>query len=675
MCSGIVGVEQSPSDRCGYTYPEDQSRGESPNQQHCCYRETLPDATYCPFHTPPDETDEKTVEALRDARAPLEIRQINSPYNELLDGAIFSGMQITDSLSFENVALRDSTFDGVNLTDASFNNASLVRAIFTDSNITGADLCEASLGKARLDSATLTDADLANTALPYADLTDASLSGANLTEAVLAEANLSSAILTGADLSDASLNDATLPDVDFADAQLQDADLSGATLTDATLTGAALNDANLTASVLNGADFAEASLSDATLRRASLRNSDFRNAILRNIDLTDADARATDFIDTILEDANLTGAECRNSDFTGADLSFADLTDTGFFDADFTDATLGGATLNNATFANADLQTTDLPEGEYLKKADLSEANLQGQNLRGMDLAGATLSKTNLTGVDLEGADLTGANLERALLDQADLFDARLSGARLDGTIFGDVQINELTFQHLTPSQSDISERGSIFNRCWRILCGPSGQDAIRCVYDPKCSHSLMNGESSIGVVNDGGNPPEVRAAGVYRELERLAKDNAHPDWQRRFFILRQDMQTRQYQKEGSHLKFWFAILQRTLFGYGEHFSRVIGWSAGIILLFALVYLLGGWIHPVTPDGGLGDPISWRLLPENPEVVWRSIYYSTLTFTALGFGDFRPTSPFGQLFTVLETTTGAVLLALLVFVLGRRASR
>lgn len=56
-------------------------------------------------------------------------------------------------------------------------------------------------------------------------------------------------------------------------------------------------------------------------------------------------------------------------------------------------------------------------------------------------------------------------------------------------------------------------------------------------------------------------------------------------------------------------------------------------------------------------------------------MLWESLYYSTLTFTALGFGDFRPVGTLGQLLTVLETASGALLLALLVFVLGRRAAR
>lgn len=162
-----------------------------------------------------------------------------------------------------------------------------------------------------------------------------------------------------------------------------------------------------------------------------------------------------------------------------------------------------------------------------------------------------------------------------------------------------------------------------------------------------------------------------MQAGGVYRQLERLARENALPDRQQRFFILRQDMQTRQKTDVG----YWFALLQRTLFGHGESFGRVIGWSSAIVGPFSLIYLAGGWIRPVELGRELGPPVVWTRLAEDPSVLWESLYYSSLTFTALGFGDFRPTNTVGQLLTILETATGAILLALLVFVLGRRAAR
>jgi hypothetical protein len=91
--------------------------------------------------------------------------------------------------------------------------------------------------------------------------------------------------------------------------------------------------------------------------------------------------------------------------------------------------------------------------------------------------------------------------------------------------------------------------------------------------------------------------------------------------------------------------------------------------SVGIVLGFALLYPLGGWMRP---EGC--DPITYGQIGTNLAEFGNSVSYSTLTFTALGFGDFQPEG-LGRLLTTLETGLGAVLLALLVFILGRRAAR
>lgn len=116
-------------------------------------------------------------------------------------------------------------------------------------------------------------------------------------------------------------------------------------------------------------------------------------------------------------------------------------------------------------------------------------------------------------------------------------------------------------------------------------------------------------------------------------------------------------------------------MVQRAGLRYGEQFWRIIGWSIAILLGFATLYLFCGLVRPEAPDGIAGAALSVSQLPGDPSVLWESLYYSTLTFTALGFGDFRPIVAVGQMFTVIETSFGALLLVLLVFVLGRRAAR
>lgn len=508
-------------------------------------------------------------------------------------------------------------------------------------------------------------------------LTEANFSGANLKMANLSGADLRRANLSGARLLGADLSGTALENVDFSEAYLADADLSEAGLNYSS-SDMQLMSVEPSVERIVSADFSRAHLQDADLTKVFLPAADFSEARLGKANLAEANLREADVSNAGLNEANLSNAGLDSADFSGAHVSEAVLSEGDFTDADFSGADLSECKVVRATFEGANFQSATLPTGTQLAGADLTEANLVEGDFRDQDLSGAQLPKANLTDADLSGTDLSEANLERALLNRADLFDTCFAGARVEGTVFGDAQINAGTFEQLAQSLHQPTDR-SLRTRLTRLIIGPTGHDPSRCVYDPKSQFSETEAEytetrSDDLVDTDGygqADDPAVRASSVYRQFERLARENALPNWQQRFFILRQDMQTRK--KVGG--EYWFALLQRTVFGYGESFSRVIGWSSGVILLFAMAYLLTGTIRPVESGGELGAAIVWTRLPEVPALLWESLYYSTLTFTALGFGDFRPTNTLGQVLTVVETGTGAVLVALLVFVLGRRAAR
>ena len=258
-------MDESPADRCGYTWPDDaESRGrsanENPTRQSCCYRETAPSSDQCVWHADPENGDERTVETLRNARPPPEQREQHSPYRELLDGANLSGLELGAGLSFEGTALRHADFSHATLQNADFTGADLRHADFT-----GTDLREATFTGADLRGATL-----ARGTLGQADLTDATLRRADLTGADLQRATLTRVSLWDADLSRASLRDADLTSGNLRGATLSDAVLFRATLTDAVLFRAVLLDADLREADLSGANLRGTALSKADLRQTGL---------------------------------------------------------------------------------------------------------------------------------------------------------------------------------------------------------------------------------------------------------------------------------------------------------------------------------------------------------------------------------------------------------------------
>jgi hypothetical protein len=103
-------------------------------------------------------------------------------------------------------------------------------------------------------------------------------------------------------------------------------------------------------------------------------------------------------------------------------------------------------------------------------------------------------------------------------------------------------------------------------------------------------------------------------------------------------------------------------IFGRLLFGYGERPVRVLVASALIIVFCAMLY---------TQQGAL----IFRDEPARPSFR-QSLYFSTITFTTLGYGDFYP-SPHGfcRTLAMTEAVTGGCLMALFVVCLAKRFSR
>lgn len=118
----------------------------------------------------------------------------------------------------------------------------------------------------------------------------------------------------------------------------------------------------------------------------------------------------------------------------------------------------------------------------------------------------------------------------------------------------------------------------------------------------------------------------------------------------------------------------WFRLLPefifgRLLFGYGERPNRVLVTGAVIILLCAAFYSSPA-AHLAFQYGIDDSMMSERLR------FLDGLYYSTITFTTLGFGDIYPAADgLTRIVTMLESMAGACLMALFVVTLSKRFSR
>ena len=388
---------------------------------------------------------------------------------------------------------------------------------------------------------------------------------------------------------------------------------------------------------LLGADFTEANLSHTRFSHTCLSRVNFSKANLSNVEFWD-----TDLSDTSFQNANISCAILDYVDLTDAYLQGANLTDTEFKGVDLTDADIQGVDLSDISLYNANLSNADLERAD-LTNADLRWAKLNEAHLWNATLADAYLSHSDLTDADLWDADLTGANLEHVVCVRTNLFGNDLTNCKPHGATLTDVQIN-----HDTELRSEDQRRDDA--RWWQR--GPLFPPR-RCRYDP-----VIASEDRDPKINQ-----LSKAADTYQSIEKLARENARPSLQSEMFVLRQDMQRKRHWHNRDYFEWGFAQLSRTIFKYGESLGRIVTVAMAVIVAYAAIYSQFDLIR----DAGnqfVADPID-------------ALYFSTLTFTTLGLGDFQPepTSQAARLLVTSQAASGAILIAIFVFVLGRRAAR
>ena len=385
----------------------------------------------------------------------------------------------------------------------------------------------------------------------------------------------------------------------------------------------------------------------------------------------------------VFTDAAFAGnASFTNTQFTGGSVSFNGTT---FIS--------GPVSFNSAAFAG----TVDFSVDQFPEQVSFVESQFSGCEVSVASMSEMDLRRADFTGVDLRHTDFSGSNLEAALFSRANLYGADFTSAKLDGAVFGDARVNQTTsfgelINYCVP-YDPITNRGSAsisarFTRAVRrYLPRRPPQNATGLGDGSDGSNREGVATTSKRVVSSNGElvPKKDRllsAARAYHTLERIGRENSLPKLQRIGFVRRQEMHRLRYAEEAgtaeSRKDAWYywikwlrASVARASLLYGESPWRVIAVSLLAILFCGALYPLGGFRS--------GDPNNSGLIHASSFGEWLSllpdgIYFSTLTFTTLGFGDFQPAG-WGRFLATGETALGATMIALLVFVLGRRAAR
>jgi hypothetical protein len=299
------------------------------------------------------------------------------------------------------------------------------------------------------------------------------------------------------------------------------------------------------------------------------------------------------------------------------------------------------AEAENNRLDGAILREVSLVGVEWFENCTLLGAKIDGVDMRETDLRNVDLREGHVNDVDARGADFRDANLEDGSFTTTDLRGANLVSTRLDQTVFNNVRVSRST------------EFGTIS------------------VYEKR-----LKGTETASEIE------RYAQAAVwhYREIQNLFKTNALPVEARAYYMREKDMRRRIAWHAGNYPRALKAEGARWVTGYGMSPWRVLGTSLTVIVLSAVAFpTTGGLEESITRAGGTEQTIRWdvdrsetgqyRLLVS---IFLRSLYFSTITFTTLGYGDIQPIGTIARAIAAIESLAGSLLMALLVFVLSRR---
>jgi uncharacterized protein YjbI with pentapeptide repeats len=439
------------------------------------------------------------------------------------------------------------------------------------------------------------------------------------------EIDFSECRLLSAQISDCRFYNTNLINVSLHAAKIEDTSFKKSNLRRSSLIHADICSVNFSNADLYKVSFQESKINDIVLENANLTKISFDAVDLSEmkfsrLDFNNANFNGVDFTDCVLASVNFTHADLSGSKLHRTDFGGSNLSGVDFRGADIHETHFGGTELIGANFYDLDVRSAGFG-GATMEEIILESSEMQGLDLSNRDLSGANLKNANLTDTNLRGTDLQGADLEGAVVENTDLREADLTDAKTYQTYFHNIRLNRET-----------------------ILSDP-------CVYDKNNEYQ--------------------KAIRVYREYQQILKNNSLPDSARRFRVLekhtKKDQCTSFWTKKGKQIS-------SAIWLYGESWKRVLATTVLVISSYSIFYTyLGIGRAERLPDSLTIFEMNIGI-PDLIETFLTGLYFSILTFSTMGYGDLQPSGFIMKFLAGSEALLGGLLLAALVFVLGRRAT-
>jgi hypothetical protein len=272
---------------------------------------------------------------------------------------------------------------------------------------------------------------------------------------------------------------------------------------------------------------------------------------------------------------------------------------------------LRGIILKKAPLIGVDLVHHHSKEGYDFSYADFYRANLHSAHLFNCTLNNASLMK----------ADLRDANLHRAKLHNANLLGVRWQGSKIEKIQLGD-----------------------------KLLQQQKAKQAYK-------NNNIVAATDYL-----------EQAEEIYRDLRK------HSEQEGMFTLsgelIQKELTMRRLQLPKYSSQRFFSKLIDIFCGYGEAPLRIISFSLILIVCCAFIYMFTG----LNFEGNI-QYLEWDYsFEKNSDIFFSSLYYSVVTFTTLGYGDFTPVG-ISRAVAAFEAFTGSFTIALFVVVFVKKMTR
>lgn len=388
---------------------------------------------------------------------------------------------------------------------------------------------------------------------------------------------------------------------------------------------------------------------------------DFYNAELSDAQFHDANLHRATFTC-----ANLSHAEFHNTNLQGASFDAASLYNAQFHDADLLSAIFRGADVISAKFHNADLSCA------CFEDAKLKGAQFNNADLRDAHFNRATLSGGDCTDADARMADFSHALLHSTLFTRTDCREATFTDAFLYQAVFSDTRIDSQTIFY-EPEIASNTSRPTVVYEDYDLI------DSQPVILREESRFPEVTPSEGIpwAKLPEETHPLEA-AEWVYRRLEKLHEENALSEDTRQYHVNKEEAR-RKYQREsGESARFVVSTFLWYVTGHGESISRLFASAAVLIVSCGILYPLAGGFESSSTGTVHQIPLTELhqvISPDGATTLLQGIYFSIITFTTIGYGDLYPTGVGSKVLVGFESLSGAILVALFVFILGRRIAR